>query len=66
MKYQKYWTVIQCDHECKGADAIVSAYGLFTSEEEALDLLANIRDDDPEAGNGWTTVRILATWGRKS
>ena len=59
MTHQKYWTVVQCD-ECVGADAIITAYGLFTSEEEALDLLANMRDDDPETGNGWTTVRISA------
>jgi hypothetical protein len=54
----KAWTVVECEPNQRGADAIIRSYGVFASEDEALDFLAEIRDDDPVTGNGWTTLAI--------
>lgn len=53
------WTVIECDPKGQGADAPVSTYGVFGTEEEALAYLADVRNDNPDTGNGWTTVPIV-------
>lgn len=58
---QKWWTVIKCDPSQKGADAVIECFGLFYTEDEALDFLADVRDDDPETGDGWTRVEISTT-----
>lgn len=58
------WTLIQCDPEERGADAIIRAVAFFRTEGEALDFLADVRDDDPETGNGWTILRVQV-WSRK-
>lgn len=54
------WAVVKCDPDERGADAIIKSYGVFTSEDEALEFLAEVRDDDPENGNGWTTLEVGA------
>lgn len=56
--YEHGWTVVECNPNERGADAIIGAFEVFYREEDALEFLANIRDDDPEMGNGWTTVRL--------
>ena len=53
------WTVIECNPDERGADALVGARGLFRTEEEALAYLAEIRNDDPDTGDGWTTCPII-------
>lgn len=58
------WTLVQCDPKECGADAIIGAVAFFRTEGEALDFLADMRDDDPETGNRWTTLRIQV-WSRK-
>jgi hypothetical protein len=57
--YEHGWTVVECYPNEKGADAIFRVYGVWRTEEEALDYLAECRDDDGAAdGDAWTTVRI--------
>jgi hypothetical protein len=36
----------------------------FRTEAEALAFLANVRDDDPITGNGWTTL-CVRVWNPK-
>ena len=42
----------------RGADAVTGVWGPFDTEQEALDFLADIRDDDPERGNGWSYMEV--------
>jgi hypothetical protein len=53
------WTVVETDSRERGADALIGARGLFSTEEEAIVHLTDIRDDDPDTGDGWTTVPII-------
>ncbi len=53
------WTVIECYPDERGADAVFGARGLFNTEEDALEHLANTRNDDPDTGDGWTTCPII-------
>lgn len=57
-KFEYGWTVVECDPNERGADAVLGAMEFFRTEGEALDFLAIVRDDDPETGNGWTVVRV--------
>ena len=50
------WVVIECDPKGQGADAPMTVYGVFSTEEEALDYLAETRNDKPDRGDGWTTA----------
>lgn len=52
------WAVVECVPEERGADAVKRAYGLFDTEQEALDMLAEMRDDNPDTGDGWTTTPV--------
>lgn len=52
------WTVVECNPDERGADALFGARGLFSTEEEAIVYLTDIRNDDPETGDGWTTCPI--------
>jgi hypothetical protein len=55
--------VVECYPNEKGADAIFRAHGVWRTEEEALDYLAECRDDDGAAdGDAWTTVRIRVAY----
>lgn len=56
--YEYGWTVVECNPDERGADAVLGAMEFFRTEGEALDFLANVRDDDPETGNGWTVLRV--------
>jgi len=58
MSYDYGWTVVKCNSDECGADAILQGYEFFRTEGEALSFLANVRDDDPKYGNGWTTLRV--------
>lgn len=53
------WTVVECNPDERGADAVFGARGLFSTEEDALAYLADIRNDDPDTGDGWTTCAII-------
>lgn len=53
------WCIVQCDPDESGADSVRQVIGLFDTEDEALDILANIRDDDPDTGDGWTYMPII-------
>lgn len=52
------WTVVECSPDQTGADAVRRAYGLFATEDDALAFLADIRDDNPDTGDGWTTAEV--------
>lgn len=56
--YEHGWTVIECDPNERGADAIIQAHGIWRTADEALNYLADCRDDDGDTGDGWTMVRI--------
>jgi hypothetical protein len=57
-RYNYGWTVVQCNPDERGADAVLGAMEFFLTEAEALAFLANVRDDDPTTGNGWTTLCV--------
>lgn len=52
------WAVIECVPSETGADAVKRAFGLFDTEQDALDALAEMRDDNPDTGDSWTTVPV--------
>ena len=52
------FVIIRTLPEWRGADCIASVLGPFDSEDEALEALAEVRDDDPEYGNGWTYMEV--------
>ena len=64
MSYDYGWTVVECDPDERGADAVLGAMEFFFTEAEALAFLANVRDDDPITGNGWTTL-CIRLWNPK-
>lgn len=52
------FTIIECNPDERGSYSVLGVWGLFATEEEALDVLADMRDDDPETGDGWTYMEI--------
>lgn len=52
------FVIIRTIPEWHGADCIAGVLGPFESEDEALEVLAEVRDDDPEYGNGWTYMEV--------
>jgi hypothetical protein len=52
------FVIIECDPNDRGADAIIGVYGVVATEESAQMLLADMRDDDPNTGNGWTYMEV--------
>jgi hypothetical protein len=52
------WIVVQCDPSECGADSVMRCFGVFDSEDVAAKMLADIRDDDPDFGDGWTCVEV--------
>ena len=62
--YEYGWTVVECNPDERGADAVLGAMEFFRTEAEALAFLADVRDDDPTTGNGWTTL-CVRVWSPK-
>ena len=52
------FVIIECNPDERGADSVLGVWGMFYTEDEVLDALANMRDDDPEYGNGWTYMDV--------
>lgn len=52
------YVIIKCDPRECGADSVKAVYGTYETEDEALEVLAGMRDDDPELGNGWTYFEV--------
>jgi len=57
-QHEHGWTVIECLPDERGADAVIGALGFFGTEAEALAFLADVRDDDPDRGDGWTIIPV--------
>jgi hypothetical protein len=52
------WTVVECAPDEYGADAVIRAHGLYDTEQDALDALAEMRTGDPDTGWWWTTTAV--------
>lgn len=52
------FVIIACDPDERGADSVQHVFGVFDTEQDTLDVLADMRDDNGDVGNGWTYMEV--------
>ena len=53
------FVIVCCDPDEYGADSVRSVYHGGDTLEETLEILAEMRDDDPEYGKGYTYMEVV-------
>lgn len=53
------FVIVCCDPEEYGADSVRNVHCGGSTLEETLDILSEMRDDDPDYGNGYTYMEVV-------